>query len=163
MDMRFKSVFWWSPWTLADDCIIRGLFKEKIMLKEITTSQYFKFADPGIGGGIGRIDFCHCGEKYSLYFNPEEAGRAREARNYIIEHSGMSIEDKAKAFDSYAEYASDTGYNPYKAAAEAQQNKDASVVGRAVVGSVIAGPVGAVVGALSAVDENNRKHNQEEK
>lgn len=37
-------------------------------------------------------------------------------------------------------------------------NKDASVVGRAVVGGVIAGGAGAVVGALSAVDENNRKH-----
>ena len=39
-----------------------------------------------------------------------------------------------------------------------QNNKDASVVGRAVVGGVIAGGAGAVVGALSAVDENNRKH-----
>ena len=38
-----------------------------------------------------------------------------------------------------------------------QNDKDASVVGRAVVGGVIAGGAGAVVGALSAVDENNRK------
>ena len=35
--------------------------------------------------------------------------------------------------------------------------KDASVIGRAVAGGVIAGPVGAVVGAISAVDANNRK------
>lgn len=35
--------------------------------------------------------------------------------------------------------------------------KDASVVGRALAGGVIAGPVGAVVGALSAVDANNKK------
>lgn len=39
-----------------------------------------------------------------------------------------------------------------------KNDKDASVVGRAVVGGVIAGGAGAVVGALSAVDENNRKH-----
>lgn len=34
--------------------------------------------------------------------------------------------------------------------------KDASVVGRAVAGGIIAGPAGAVVGALSAVDKNNK-------
>ena len=36
------------------------------------------------------------------------------------------------------------------------QKKDASVIGRAAVGGVIAGPAGAVVGALSAVDKNNK-------
>ncbi len=35
--------------------------------------------------------------------------------------------------------------------------KDASVIKRAAAGAVIAGPAGAVVGALSAVDKNNRK------
>lgn len=34
--------------------------------------------------------------------------------------------------------------------------KEASVIGRAAAGAVIAGPAGAVVGALSAVDKNNR-------
>lgn len=34
--------------------------------------------------------------------------------------------------------------------------KSASVVGRAVAGQIIAGPAGAVVGALSAVDKNNK-------
>lgn len=34
--------------------------------------------------------------------------------------------------------------------------KPASVIGRAAVGGVVAGPAGAVVGALSAVDKNNR-------
>lgn len=37
------------------------------------------------------------------------------------------------------------------------KNKDASVVGRAVVGGIIAGPVGAIVGAISA-SEKNRKN-----
>lgn len=36
------------------------------------------------------------------------------------------------------------------------KSKDASVVGRAVAGQIIAGPAGAVVGALSAVDKNNK-------
>ena len=37
--------------------------------------------------------------------------------------------------------------------------KEASVVGSAVVGGVIAGPAGAVVGAISAADKNNRANN----
>lgn len=38
------------------------------------------------------------------------------------------------------------------------EEKDASVVGRAVVGGIIAGEVGATVGALSAIDKNNKKN-----
>ena len=36
------------------------------------------------------------------------------------------------------------------------KKKDASVIGRGVAGAVIAGPAGAVVGALSAIDKNNK-------
>ena len=43
------------------------------------------------------------------------------------------------------------------------KNERASVVGRAVVGGVIAGGAGAVVGALSAIDENNRKRSEKDK
>ena len=34
--------------------------------------------------------------------------------------------------------------------------KKASVIGRSVVGGIVAGPLGAVVGAISAADKNNR-------
>ncbi len=37
------------------------------------------------------------------------------------------------------------------------KDKDASVIGRGIIGGVVAGPAGAVVGALSAVDKNNKK------
>ena len=37
------------------------------------------------------------------------------------------------------------------------KQKDSSVIGSAVVGSIIAGPVGGVVGAIHAADKNNRK------
>lgn len=37
-----------------------------------------------------------------------------------------------------------------------EDGKEASVLGRAVIGGIIAGGAGAVVGALSAVDKNNR-------
>ena len=36
------------------------------------------------------------------------------------------------------------------------KKKDSSVIGSAVVGSIIAGPVGGVVGAIHAADKNNR-------
>lgn len=36
--------------------------------------------------------------------------------------------------------------------------KKASVVGRGVAGGIIAGPAGAVVGALSAIDKNNKNN-----
>jgi len=39
---------------------------------------------------------------------------------------------------------------------KAATNKDASVVGRAVAGGIIAGPAGAIVGAISAADKNNK-------
>lgn len=39
-----------------------------------------------------------------------------------------------------------------------KKEKDASVVGRAVVGGLIAGETGAVVGAISALDKNSRKN-----
>ena len=66
----------------------------------------------------------------------------------------MEAMDKAKRnVASYNEaqrmYSKNTG----------EQKKDASVVGRAVAGGVVAGPVGAVVGALSAVDKNNKNRN----
>ena len=41
---------------------------------------------------------------------------------------------------------------------ELNPQKDASVVGRAVAGGVIAGPTGAIVGAASAIDKNMKKN-----
>jgi len=43
------------------------------------------------------------------------------------------------------------------------KDKDASVVGRAVVGGILAGPAGAVVGAISAADKNAKKNNNDKK
>ena len=39
------------------------------------------------------------------------------------------------------------------------KKKDASVIGRGIVGGIVAGPAGAIVGALSAIDKN-RKNNK---
>ena len=50
-------------------------------------------------------------------------------------------------------------WTPPQKTSDKKDAKDASVIGRAVVGGIVAGPAGAVVGALSAVDKNN-KNNQ---
>lgn len=66
--------------------------------------------------------------------------------------------EKLKAY--YLDYLNNGGYkpsdiyDPRKFNSDSKSNKDASVVGRAVAGGVIAGPVGAVVGAASAIDKN---------
>lgn len=36
------------------------------------------------------------------------------------------------------------------------KKKDASVIGRGIIGGIVAGPAGAVVGALSAIDKNRK-------
>ena len=54
-----------------------------------------------------------------------------------------------------------TGYSDsaYGNTTESSNKKNASVVGRAIAGGMVAGPVGAIVGAISAADKNNRNKN----
>lgn len=88
---------------------------------------------------------------------------------YLVKYSAMSEEAKARllsnpndlvgecrgyynelAWKSFAKsYAGSVVYGSGK-------SKDASVVGRAAAGWAIAGPAGGVIGALSAVDKNNK-------
>ena len=48
-------------------------------------------------------------------------------------------------------------------ASTAKESKGASVVGRAVAGGIIAGGAGAVVGAISAIDKNQREEASKQK
>ena len=61
------------------------------------------------------------------------------------------------------ERAAELCKEPWLTEKKTTNDKDASVVGRAIVGGVIAGGAGAVVGALSAIDENNRKRSEKDK
>ena len=47
-------------------------------------------------------------------------------------------------------------FNPYTSANATTKSKGASVVGRAVAGGIIASGAGAVVGAISALDKNQK-------
>lgn len=89
---------------------------------------------------------------------------------WLVENSSMSETEKkemlenppaekitARAVSEYSytsgsTYISGSSFKPEFSSGQ----KDASVIGRAVAGAVIAGPAGAVVGALSAVDKNNK-------
>ncbi len=79
----------------------------------------------------------------------------------IVMQSGMSEEDKNTAIANISisggELLADAVKNNKIEFTSAKEEKDASVVGRAIVGGVIAGATGAIVGAISALDENNRK------
>lgn len=100
---------------------------------------------------------CKNGEKYRLKMTSENSSWATHVRTFWLMESEMQNPNKSntpltreemnEARNQLADAL--TSYNPNES-----KNK-ASVIGRAVVGGVVAGPAGAVVGALSAVDKNN--------
>ena len=155
MDMDFDY-----QWRLKDDRIVQSIiiFKRQIYLHEIIKcSCIVRSIESAI------YITTHQYTDRPLFFNITEKSKALEAYQYIVDHSAMSEEDKCKAhkdildmvaLTAVASEYSKTHNEPVK---KEKEDKDASVIGRAVAGAVIAGPTGAVVGALSAVDKNNRK------
>lgn len=77
----------------------------------------------------------------------------------MVRNSGMTEEEKRKVLknksygnvEMFANGVIKQSKEPIKS-----KEKEASVVGRAIVGAAIAGETGAIVGALSAVDKNNK-------
>ena len=106
---------------------------------------------------------CKNGNKYRLYvLNAEKKALATYLVSKIeiwkkeIENAPkkeLTAEEKKEQLNTFVE--------SLKIPVNELPPKDASVVGRAVAGGIIAGPAGAVVGALSAVDKNNK--NREKK
>lgn len=179
MKQKFKSRG--SSWTLTDDAITYGvLFKNTIRLDEIRYMTSFFAPDRPDQEGhftIYRLSLKERAETrnlqqndpgITLYYRFEQHQDAVKAIRYIMENSGINEEERAKALRIMEYCHSEEGRSAAKKAhAQAwarlassepskTNKKDASVVGRAVVGGVVAGPAGAVVGALSAVDKNNR-------
>lgn len=154
MDMDFER-----DWRLMDDRIVNGIIVEReIYLHEIVKCNcIIRSAESSIYITTSQH------KDLRLFFELTEKAKALEAYHYIVDHSAMSEEEKRKAHKNIldmialtAEAAkySNTQNEPVK---KEKEEKDASVIGRAVAGAVIAGPTGAVVGALSAVDKNNKK------
>lgn len=106
------------------------------------------------------IIYCTNGKKYSFSIAPSRLDEAIKIRTKFAldkvscKKSNSEYDPKkvAEARDKMVDFlTTDPALNPKK------EEKKASVVGRAVVGGIIAGETGAVVGALSAVDKNNKK------
>lgn len=154
MDMDFDY-----GWRLMDDRIVNGVIVEReIYLHKIIKCNCILRS---VESSIYITTSQH--KDLRLFFNITEKAKALEAYHYIVDHSAMSAEEKCEAHKDIlnmialtAEAAkySNTHNEPVK---KEKEEKDASVIGRAVAGAVIAGPTGAVVGALSAVDKNNKK------
>ena len=146
-----------------DDIIIGGkLFGKKIPYSSITSCHGMSFTEKFIGSAI-IIKFCANGESHELNFRSfDSAGRNVDGRaiyDYIIDQSAMPEADKIQArknIDYPHATIVATAAQSGMLTSQSNASKDASVVGRAIVGGVIAGPTGAVVGALSAVDKNNK-------
>lgn len=96
-------------------------------------------------------------KKYNeLYTNLTFSGDRAIIKKAFIE--GVSYEEFVSIHSKMLEESNFMGTLNYQRSLPSAHNKgEASVVGRAIVGGVIAGGPGAIVGALSAVDKNNRK------
>ena len=164
MDIQFKD------WYLKDDRVVQTgilfLFKREIFLYDITACNCILRSE---GSAIYIKATNHMVSDFAFSFEMREVEKAMEAFHYISDHSAMSEEGKRKAHKDIlnmtamkieVERLKKTGAIPKNPTSPKKENKDASVVGRAVVGGIVAGPAGAVVGALSAVDKNNRNKNE---
>jgi hypothetical protein len=79
-----------------------------------------------------------------------EKKEAEKLHQELLRQEQMLLRSSPKAYAQYQAQKSTS-------ASTTQKGKDASVIGRAAAGAVIAGPAGAVVGAISAADKNSRK------
>lgn len=102
-------------------------------------AEYYNMDEPCYLDSITEADCLFFWENYIDI--PENDKLNREAFEAQKEET-LSFFAKGAHIITTADYA--TGSN---------SQKDASVIGRAAVGGVVAGPAGAVVGALSAIDK----------
>ncbi len=102
---------------------------------------------------------CYCGKK--ITGNVEVPNNSTEKKIIV----SKSVDKKTNSKDLYispeASREIDRRVNTTNLlnqySPQTTKKKDASVIGRGVAGALIAGPAGAIVGALSAVDKNNKK------
>lgn len=142
-------------WKVTDYAIIYKKWGKEyfVPFDEIIRAEMF-----GAANGVFRFETTS--KKHTICFAIQNWDRAEEAYQYVMAHCPKAMEQMLKdAADDEArkkQLAEDFAHALRNYSPKTSNGKDASVVGRAIVGGVVAGPVGAVVGALSAVDKNNR-------
>lgn len=140
-----------------------GLFPFKLPASSITSCERVSYWEDLAFHKV-RITFEAEGNIYVIEGRTYDAVNVIPFKTYyenMVRDSGMSAEEKEIALKKISyEGADSLAKAMVKQAQEpiTTKEKDASVVGRAVVGAAIAGPTGAIVGALSAVDKNNKNN-----
>jgi len=139
----------------------KGFFATKIPVSLITTCEGMSYWEDAVFNKV-RITFDVGNDRYVIQGRTFDAVKDipfREYYNNMVKDSEMPAEEKEIALNSISYGNVELFANGARKQANEPVNnkeKDASVIGRAVVGAAIAGPTGAVVGALSAVDKNNK-------
>ena len=119
----------------------------------------------GISLKIVGKDIAPNGKNFRLEipFNKSDKTRIKNAVSFAIEKMKVApretLVERVEVKPTYVSNGSSSliTYNtPTSVSQKTSNKKDASVVGRAVVGGIIAGPAGAIVGAISAADKNHK-------
>lgn len=141
---RRRDLFY-PAWRVTDSTV--EYKKHVIPFESIIDAKMF-------GASNGVFEIKTPTKSYMILFSLRDWDSVADAYYYVLSKCPTALErriaaeeddEKRKALEAKCTYS------------PTPKNKDASVVGRAVASGIITGPVGAVVGALSAVDKNNRK------
>lgn len=104
---------------------------------------------------------CMAAEIYDIYSDKNTAAAKKVIEQNIVFQFIESDEEIKEAFrigrEIVAREKIAVSLNQKSNSGAVGTDKDASVVGRAVIGGIIAGPTGAIIGAISAHDKNSRK------
>lgn len=139
-----------------------GLFNsQKFHASAITSSKGMSFSKDLVFHKV-KITFCVGNDKYIIEGDPFNGVSDIPIEEYyddMVRNSGMTEEEKRKvlknkSYGNVEMFAN--GVIKQSKEPITSKEKDASVIGRAIVGAAIAGEAGAIVGALSAVDKNNK-------
>ena len=104
--------------------------------------------------------FCgYCGKKFRQTVSNSKVEEETKTEKTKISNvvSSNSSNDYISSADRLAIERSRRNIEILKQPIPQPKEKDASVIGRGIVGGLVAGPAGAVVGALSAIDKNKKK------
>lgn len=152
----FKA-FGCKAWTITDEAFIYG--RKKIPLSELDYFALISAPTGSLMNGVASTE--HNGKKYVLGFKYSDTHRVCSAIGYargeIDEAHGVKKKAKYEVRPVRG-YLPNTGSSPHTGTSTyvAPKKKDASVLGRAAAGAFLAGPAGAIIGAISAADKNNR-------
>ena len=103
--------------------------------------------------------FCgFCGNKFEVSsLSPQKEEKIVVVKKTeVVQQEPVEVESSTPSLMERIREENKKKYEALDREMKKPKKKDASVVGRGVAGALIGGPAGAVVGALSAIDKNNK-------